>query len=923
MSSNKENHKLLDATESYLNAGRYGTQTQAQFSLDFHKSYHAASLQERIEVSETLSSCRSVPLDVITLLCCDDDRVASPILSRSPLLSETDLTTQILQGTGVEREAIAERVDLNPVLVSHLMSFGEKPVARALLGNRAVLAKISNKLRGRIERLGDDEYAQAEHMGMTQDKEKLDALVSSMEQDWFEHYQPESQSSDELAMTTGQTASAAEPETTLIEEVETPVAEAEPLIDEDDVALLQKLNSSDWDQLDDAAIEALAEQLALEEMREAGVDIPPEAELIDGSGEDSSSFANPNRVFFKIGVHDAENAPIPPLELVDTSGRMATIAFNGQINADEPAPESAAVTAAEADALVQDEPVEDVASTETVSSYTESNDADLAAETVRAEQETQITADEAIAALKSLSKKVKAEASKDPQEERKPQITLTLRKKDAPTASGSDGQQLTAKASSVELSSTTENDWMEALSRLQAEYVPEDDKVTPAPSHSALANTAPVQETPTKDHQRADMPFEPLMIEEELELPTLSLNEKNEFPSNGERNRVETPPTWSAATLPAEPVQTQSQPLIHEHAPMGFMPDMVSFDGLDLIEAEPDLPSATELLLARQQAIPVVELVEPVELAYVENGKTVTLEEYENAHMQVVVEQLAAQREAAAAPKAIDHVAVTASTMSQPPEDLTDLPQMANHRVVEADTYEQMRSAEPETAQEPVNQGVPGWDQPVDLTEILNTTHSSYGISDSFYQYDDETRLMVLQTIIAETFGEAAQVTRDIEQRPSLDLERSQALVMARFSTDRVLLADLMHDISGHRRLDMTRLLQDKGGEALVVYLYHIGLDESSTLSMVLHGPDAIAHDYAKVSQLMTLYNQLYPAAARKIVEQLFGTPLQTKTPVHQPIHDDGAAQASPRLRGTGRSDHVRPAARTAPSFGRRQSGRE
>ena len=150
----------------------------------------------------------------------------------------------------------------------------------------------------------------------------------------------------------------------------------------------------------------------------------------------------------------------------------------------------------------------------------------------------------------------------------------------------------------------------------------------------------------------------------------------------------------------------------------------------------------------------------------------------------------------------------------------------------------------------------------------------------------------------------------------------AKELIMARFGDNRIRLADMLHDISRPPAAGYDTDAARQGGEALVVYLYSIGLDESHTLSMVLHGPDAVSHSYTKVAELMTLYSQLYPAAAAEIVRQLFGTPLRATTE-HQPIYDNGAAEASPRQRKTGLTDGIGHKETKAPIFGRRVSRSE
>ena len=183
--------KLIIVTEDFLAAGKYSPCAQSAFSSLFHRHYRSASLDDRTTVANMLSSSRGIPLDVLNLLCCDHDSVASPILSHSPNLSGSDLTTLILQGTRVERQAIARRTDLNSLLVSNLLSFGEPTVAQTLLGNEAILTGLPEKLRKRMKNVGGAADEQGGRRGMTANKDKLDRLVDAMEQDWQAHYRPD------------------------------------------------------------------------------------------------------------------------------------------------------------------------------------------------------------------------------------------------------------------------------------------------------------------------------------------------------------------------------------------------------------------------------------------------------------------------------------------------------------------------------------------------------------------------------------------------------------------------------------------------------------------------------------------------------------------------------------------------------------
>ena len=378
--------------------------------------------------------------------------------------------------------------------------------------------------------------------------------------------------------------------------------------------------------------------------------------------------------------------------------------------------------------------------------------------------------------------------------------------------------------------------------------------------------------------------------------------------------RLESRPLDAMDTPEAQSNSSEQPETTNGLASYGFVPSELSLDDLELVEANPDLPSASELLLEQhQRAIPFVDLVEPVDLTVIENGKSYALSDVEVAPMQVIVEQLAAEK---------------ASKDKNTAIDMTDLPQMSRHQVLDVKDYEALKASE--TTEEP-RSAIFDDEQTKDAKDSQSRTHVSHlkeirgsalsdkGIAESFYAYEEATRLTLLQTILSETLSEANRLGENHAKRQLLSENVAQDLVMARFGNNRIKLSEMMHDISGHRRMDMNRLLQDTGGEALVVYLYHIGMDEGQTLSMVLHGPDAVSHSYAKVAQLMTLYHQLFPEAAERIVDELFGV-VNKPGFKHQTIHDNGKADAAARLRGFPSAHQPNAQMQAKPAFGRRKT---
>ena len=1104
--------RLAEETETYLLAGQFDRLAQAQFTHIFRRHFGATPIADRVAISQKLCSMRRVSRDVVLLLCCDVDTVAAPVLAHSPLLGATELTIQVLQGNCTKRKAIAQRADLTPLLISQLLLFEEPSVARHLAENRAARPSISAPMQAKIERIGAIKFEQLEPKAMSKETDKLDALVSSMEQDWCAHYKPDALGEDLSSIVPN-----AEPPTASENELPemsqasaSQPAPAQPvsamndealLLDAEDMKLLDQLSESDWDALDDDAIEALARQLAETDQSQLDDALPlsessdivygvadaleqdapvvsateeapaalassmaasePEELMDDVEMLEAAATAQPSEyeeetgpASFTIGVFDSENADFPLLKsplLGDE--REATIFFGPADKPEEDAPamstsyvapddevdfdacdKTSFVISAEEPPLAellppmqeeapQEEPSAPLTTKVPLASFSTSPMDNLRSALKRPldKQEAELLAQ---ASQKLANRTAGEPLSKEPVAsrslERKPQITLTIRKSSnsetvstpnageaekatkAPTAAlvsepadssaPSDTAQNDLSIPRAHLTSATEDDWERALARLTGDLpASEEDGVAPR-IFSVPAAESTNQQTETKTNPLAQMSTTGLekvveAIESELSLDSIATTDQSEISSqdeepvgSAEEDAVEGHASSedisiiSEATdqpLIAEPLPiphgaplsaneddtTDEAPLIHEHAPLGFMPDMISFAGLELVEAEPDLPSVSDLLLeTSSRAMPHVELVEPIEIDILENGEITALEDLEATPMQVISEQLEAQREAlnALRQKMKDYEDGTRRSVSAPSfsvgfqadhdapapidkmdteseaDDISSLPELSLHTLVDVDAYEAMKGSEKnQNANETAASSSSSSDEneetdPVDLASMVLNATARDGMANSFYGYDAETRLTILQSILAETIVDAGQQSKDDQARAMLDDFTVQELVAARFSNDRIRAADLMHDISGHRRLDMTQLLQDKGGEALVVYLYSIGLDESSTLSILLHGPDAIAHDYEKITQLMTLYHQLYPAAANKIVAQLFGQPRTVSSMQHAPLHDEGAGKNAARLRTTGlqgSSDASRKAASEAsalPEFGRR-----
>ena len=377
--------RLIEETEHYLRAGQFNRFAQVKFAQIFRGSFGSAPLADRMKVSQTVCELRTVPVDVVLLICCDVDAVSVPVLRHSPMLSGSELTMQIMQGTRAKREAIAQRSDLTMSLISQLLMFGEQAVARHLAANEQIQSCISSPMRSKICRIGALEIEQLEPKTMSEENDKLDALVSSMEQDWCAHYKPEALGQVAQEETSPQeqpnkldmsmTGSELTEEQSNAEGNEAPMPSDDLLLTSEDMKILDQLSESDWDALDDEAIEALAKQLAQEDAssfdetpsmvsedetvygmepsdlpsqelasdqdtQAATDDLVDDLEMLEPLAESPLAEVLPAQdpsdeieqgvvpFSFSIGVYDSENADFPPLTKALAPGeREATVAF--------------------------------------------------------------------------------------------------------------------------------------------------------------------------------------------------------------------------------------------------------------------------------------------------------------------------------------------------------------------------------------------------------------------------------------------------------------------------------------------------------------------------------------------------------------------------------------------------------------------
>ncbi len=143
--SEKRLHLLRSVTDLYLS--HEATPTFAEehlFSEIVHSVVRKLQPDERPQVSTRLSESGRVPHSLAIALASDSDiAVASPILSRSPVLTEGDIVALAETSGDAHLQAIASRPSLTAKVTDVLIDRGSNSVLRTVSGNAG--AEISEK----------------------------------------------------------------------------------------------------------------------------------------------------------------------------------------------------------------------------------------------------------------------------------------------------------------------------------------------------------------------------------------------------------------------------------------------------------------------------------------------------------------------------------------------------------------------------------------------------------------------------------------------------------------------------------------------------------------------------------------------------------------------------------------------------------
>ena len=109
----------------------------------------------RLALAEALSISHLAPIHIVAALASDQPEVASMVLVRSPLLSDTDLIDRVALGSDEVQCAIALRAQLSATVCAAIAEVGCLQACAAMLQNKG--AKIvSLSIRRIVERFGEE-----------------------------------------------------------------------------------------------------------------------------------------------------------------------------------------------------------------------------------------------------------------------------------------------------------------------------------------------------------------------------------------------------------------------------------------------------------------------------------------------------------------------------------------------------------------------------------------------------------------------------------------------------------------------------------------------------------------------------------------------------------------------------------------------
>ena len=164
LGNEKDNAKRLALLRAvtdlfFVNAGGYSDTETVLFDDVLSRLAKDAEEHIRQELAERMSYSEHAPRGLITQLANDEVRVASPVLSHSPVLTDEDLVSIASNKDQAHMLAISMRQKLSEAVTDVLVERGDQNVARTVAKNTGAL--FSEKGYTRLaERASDDEELQ-------------------------------------------------------------------------------------------------------------------------------------------------------------------------------------------------------------------------------------------------------------------------------------------------------------------------------------------------------------------------------------------------------------------------------------------------------------------------------------------------------------------------------------------------------------------------------------------------------------------------------------------------------------------------------------------------------------------------------------------------------------------------------------------
>ncbi len=158
-SSDKRRELLRGVTDMFLaEIDRAGTAESEAFDRVACLVSDQVATEDRAELAERLGPVAKAPHGIIKKLASDDSpTVAAPVLSQSPVLTDTDLVEITEDKTEDHRLAISQRLTVSEAVTDSLTRWGHAPVLRSVSANKGARFSEAGAMRLVERGAGDPE----------------------------------------------------------------------------------------------------------------------------------------------------------------------------------------------------------------------------------------------------------------------------------------------------------------------------------------------------------------------------------------------------------------------------------------------------------------------------------------------------------------------------------------------------------------------------------------------------------------------------------------------------------------------------------------------------------------------------------------------------------------------------------------------